>query len=131
MADTRFSVKIPRVLIESIEEYIQHGDGYDVVPSKRMTELYPDVPFLDIRPAMLMRLLVSMYGEQYTPEADYLINDLISYETRHKNLRSVTIRTSNQRILDNRSTFVIQLIRAMVWQGIPIEGYFDGQQIIQ
>lgn len=131
MAENRFVVKIPNVLVDSIDDFIKHGNGVDIVPPDDFDDKYQDINYLDIRPISLMKLLVSMYGEAYTPEADDLINNLITTETKMNNLKSLTIRTTNPRIRDIKSTFVIRLIRSMVWFGIPIEGYFDGQRLIK
>ena len=124
---------MPLVLIDSVDDYIHNGDLLDHVHQRvtapvEQSDLNDDE--LDVKPLALMRLLITLYGDQFTPEADYLISDLIPYETEHKKMKRMTVRSSNAHLVACRVNFVQCLIRAMVWVGIPIMGYFDGKHVL-
>lgn len=118
---------IPNVIVDSLNNYIKEGDGLDVIPSKLQRDFHPESNTVDISLSGLIKFLLTTYGSQDSDDSE-LVYGLIMQE--NGKTKRITFTSSHPDIIASKNMIGFRLVNAMVYMGIPIRGYFDGQQVI-
>lgn len=124
------SVTIPYVVMVSLALYIKKGPANQEQYNRAEFEMYPHINRIDTSVSKLIRYLLTSDYCYVTPPAEYLFEELVKRGTQNS---YVHIRTNNPLILlhrDHNTDLIKRLICAMVWNDIPIVGYFDGKDVI-
>lgn len=122
----RLSITVPKILLDSLDNYIQNGNGLDIVAGNFKRD-YPGVARLDISKAALFKFLITSYGDKNTDESQYVAALLDNPQLEHA---AVSVATDNPIIINNRCDAYMLLVNAMIWIDIPILGYYDGHSLL-
>lgn len=147
--DTIRGAKIYNVLIPPLINYLKNGDGgYQInnvmkyhppfrikqPNSKRqltrmqLNEIIDQETIIDINLIDFVRFISTCYGYVYQDEAKRIVEALESDQIK---LYSLRFRCSHTLFLYGTPEYQnICLISAMIYLGIPIDGYFDGTNVL-
>lgn len=120
----RVSLAIEKIIIDSLDQYIENGDGWDII---RDSEMMEQTSTIDISRAGLIRFLISAYGCQVTDESNYIYNKIKEQDLP---MGYTSIHTKNKRLIEMKG-IAKKLVNAMVYIGIPIEGLFDSRVVVK
>lgn len=127
MVTKQINISLPNVIIASIDDFLEHGDGWDIVPHKYNVDHDADVT-VDITKTACIKFLYSAYGDKDTDIAEYLYDSITENDEPST---FISIRTTNPELIAHHNDAAYAIVKAMVWMGIPIDGYFDGRQVIE
>lgn len=127
MATKQINISLPNVVLSSIDDFLQYGDGWDIEPHKYNIKHNADV-VVDITKTACIKFLYSAYGDKETDVAEYIYDSITENDEQ---CTFISIRTSNPELIANHTEAAYAIVKAMVWMGIPITDYFDGRQVIE
>lgn len=116
--------KIGYKVIDTLGQYIKYGDGWEIIADPKTVDYNPTI---DISRAGLIRYLISVYGEQSTEQSNYIFNRM---KEQGFPMCYTSFRTKNLKLIQTKG-IAKKLVNAMVYVGIPIEGLFDGKNIVK
>lgn len=119
----RISLTIEKPIVEALDQYIKFGDGWGIIGNAKNESEYDAI---DISRSGLIRYLISAYGGQVTQQGNDVYNRL---KDDSLPVCYISIHTKNKTIIQAK-LLVKKLVHAMVFIGIPITGYFDGNKVI-
>lgn len=121
------NIHLPVVVMHALDDYIRYGNNADIIQRE-----YPENPFdnedaLDINRSSLIRFLLSGFGHRESAVSRSL-NAILDRPSEPK--QYVTVRSKHPAVIVQPTRRNHRLINAMVHLGIPIDGLFDGDELI-
>jgi len=115
------------VLERPLQEFIEQGDGIFALPVYEEIR-HPDAPLVDASMINLIKLISTAFGRSCLPQAYTIVERIHQDEPRKQTLR---FRSRHPLYTHGSPKYQnICLVSGMVYMGIPILPYFDGDRIL-
>ncbi len=107
-------------------KYIKKGDGDLVKPFYDVNE-FPDASVVDITLINFIKFISTTFGNHYLDEAVLILQEIQDDGDTRKIFK---FRSTHPLYVSGNSNYQNAcLISGMIFLGIPIEGYFDGERL--
>lgn len=121
------SFSMYEVLERSLNDFLRDGDGVDALPVYE-ERYYEDANVVDCTLINLVKLLSTAYGRTKIAQGSVIEKRIYDENPRKKSLR---FRSQHPLFTDGSSRYQnVCLISGMVYLGIPIFPYFDGESVL-
>lgn len=122
------SFSMYEVLERPLLDFLNEGDGFNALPVFE-EEFFPDAEMVDTSMINLVKFISTAFGRSRIPQAFKIVERIQRDNSRKKTHR---FRSRHPLFTDGSPRYQnICLVSGMVFLGIPILPYFDGQDILE
>lgn len=122
------SFSMYEVLEKPLMDFLMAGDGVNALPVFE-EEFYPDSHMIDSSLINLIKFISTSFGRSRIPAGFKIVERIHSDNSKKKTFR---FRSRHPLFVDGSPRYQnVCLVSGMVYLGIPILPYFDGQNVLE